>query len=456
MMSDSLNTTALHLVNMSLLFEKHKEMKKIFIAILAASAVFAGCNKHVIEESGEMGSFSLKLSYEGEYATKADVPQVNVEEFKVKLERKADQWEKIFTYADLKKQIAENGAFQLLPGNYNITAYSPSAEPAQWEQPIFSGSASFAVKVGEVTSVTLNCTLQNMMVTIQVSDAFANELVDYDVTVTNGKGTLVWTRTEVEAGRAGFFTVAPLRIHVNGYRTATSDPAVYDGQITNVAAKDHHVIKLDAVNTGAVGGLDITVDYSTNDIYSDFEVPGNDWEPVPGDPENPDQGEGGGQEPEKPEDEIVLSWDKNPDMTPLPVEAEMDVELDLSVVKGIKDFKVIITSEDAGFLGLVSVMVSPQYVEMADGNISSVTIDMVNDVVADDETGEIAGAATFSTILSMPYGDELVGLTSMHLSMSKLVPLIQMAAAPGTQHYFTLFVSDASGAEDSWTLSFYL
>jgi hypothetical protein len=56
----------------------------------------------------------------------------------------------------------------------------------------------------------------------------------------------------------------------------------------------------------------------------------------------------------------------------------------------------------------------------------------------------------------MPYGDELVGLTSMHLSMSKLVPLIQMAAAPGTQHYFTLFVSDASGAEDSWTLSFYL
>jgi hypothetical protein len=237
----------------------------------------------------------------------------------------------------------------------------------------------------------------------------------------------------------------------------TSDPAVYDGQITNVAAKDHHIIKLDAVNTGAVGGFDITVDYSTNDIYSNFEVPGNDWEPVPGDPENPDQGEGGGQEPEKPADQIVLSWDKNPDMTPLPVEAEMDVELDLSVVKGIKDFKVIITSEDPGFLGLVAAMVSPQYIEYtADKAVSSVTIDMVNDTVTNEETGEIAGAATFSTILSMPYGSGLVGMTNMHLSMSKLVPLIQMAATSGTQHYFTLFVSDAEGAEASWTLSFYL
>lgn len=430
-------------------------MKKIFIAIIAAAAVLTGCNKNVIEEPGQTGSLSLNLSCEGEYDTKAVVPQVNVDDFKVRLERPADQWEHVYTYAEVKRQIEDNGAFPLLPGNYNMTAYSPDTAPAEWEQPIFSGSASFSVKVGEVTSVSLTCTLQNMMVTIEVSDAFANELVDYDVTITNGEGTLVWTRTEVEAGKAGFFTVAPLHIHVNGYRTATSDPAIYDGQITNVAAKDHHIIKLDAVNTGAVGGLDITVDYTTNPVWSDFEVPGIGWQPVPGDDENPDPDEGGTTPPAPEEPSAIrLTWEGNPelDLSPRPVEAEMDVRLTLDVDNGIKGFTVGINSDDAAFIGLVALMVSDEYVAYNDDQtIKSVTIDMVNDLNTPDR-----GASTFSGILSMPYGQELVGLESVPLDMSGLVPLIATQAASGTNHYFTLTVTDAEDNVESWTLTFYV
>lgn len=415
--------------------------------MILAVSVFAGCNKNVIEEPGLTGSLSLNLSYEGEYATKADLPEVNVDDFKVRLQRPADQWEKVFTYAELKQQIVENGAVPLLPGNYTITAYSPDTSPAEWEQPIFSGESTFSVTVGEVTSVSLTCTLQNMMVTIEVSDAFSNELVDYDVTITNGSGTLVWKKAEVEAGKAGFFTVAPLKIHVNGYRTATSQASVYDGQITNVAPKDHHVIKLDAVNTGAVGGIDIKVDYSTNDIFSNFEVPGVEWNPVPSDPENPDPDDSGNTPPAEPEKPVIdglsLSWPANPTFATYPLKGMGQYynkgdadgnggtyeygEVDLSIYAKyhISGFLVKITSPTALFLTTVKDIAGSYY----EGE-STVVLDLLNP--------ETAAAMTF-----LPSGDALLGKDSIEFPLGDLLPLITaFAPADGSVHNFNMVVTD--------------
>ena len=57
-------------------------MKKILSMIFAAAAVLTACNKNVIKDPEGMGSFSLDLSYEGEYKTKVSIPEVNVDEFK--------------------------------------------------------------------------------------------------------------------------------------------------------------------------------------------------------------------------------------------------------------------------------------------------------------------------------------------------------------------------------------
>lgn len=429
-------------------------MKKIFVTMLAAVAVLAGCNKHVIEEPGDKGSFALSLSYEGEYATKAEVPQVNVDEFKVTLRRSADGWSNVFTYAELKEQIENNGGVELTPGHYDITATSPKTEPAAFEQPIFSGSSSFDVEVGKVTSVSLVCTLQNMMVSIVATDGFNNELSQYDVIVSNGSGSLTWTKTEVDADKPGFFTVAPLHVKVSAKRTIDPDGEnlIFEGDITNVAAKDHHIITLKAVATGAVGGIGIDIDYTTNKIYSGFEVPGFDEEGVPGG----EEGGSGDEEEDKPGDDdspIKLTWATNPSYQALPVESEMDVKLDLDVENGIKSFNVIIKSDDANFLGLVAQMVSPEYVEYAeDGKtVKSVTIDMVNDI-SDPEKG----GPSFSKILGMPYGSDLVGMTDVPLDMSGLVPLIATQAASGTNHYFSLSVVDSADESNSWTLTFYV
>ena len=390
-----------------------------------------------------MGSLSLKLTYEGEYATKADVPAVRVEDFKVRLERPIDSWVKIFTYAELNQQIEENGVFPLLPGNYEITAYSPDSEPAAWEQPIFSGTSSFSVAIGEVTSVALTCTLQNMMVTIEVSDSFDNELIDYDVTIDNGAGTLVWHKADVVAGRAGFFTVAPLKIHVNGLRTVTSDPAVYDGMITNVAAKDHHIIKLDAVNTGAVGGLDIKVDYSTNPIWSSFEVPGTEWTPVPEDPDTPDPDEGGTTPPEPEEPVLTLSWPENPTYETYELKSVYeDGEVDLEIYSkyGIEQFLVKITSPHAGFMTAVV----DQMGARQDGEYA--VLDLMDPEIADKMAG-----------IGLAAGDDLKGADkTVPFVLKGLLPFITYfdGLEKGSIHTFIMDVTDANGNNLSRELKF--
>ena len=60
--------------------DKIKVMKKILSMMLAAVAVFSACIKNEPKDPEGTGTFSLNLSYEGEFQTKADVPYVNIED----------------------------------------------------------------------------------------------------------------------------------------------------------------------------------------------------------------------------------------------------------------------------------------------------------------------------------------------------------------------------------------
>ena len=152
-------------------------------------------------------------------------------------------------------EILELGA-----GEYTITASSPTIKDAAFDLPIYGASQNFKIRTGEVTPISLVCTLQNMKVSFVPSENFKKELSNYTVTVTNaaswtatdvGEKTLVWTKADVEAGKAGYFSVAPLSVKIDGYRAIDGSEAHAAMNITNVAAKDHHIIKLDAKVTGS-------------------------------------------------------------------------------------------------------------------------------------------------------------------------------------------------------------
>ncbi len=415
-------------------------MKKIFTSIIFAAAVFTGCNEQAIMPKGD-GSFTVAVDgLSDQYITKSDVLDINTFDYFIDGE-----------FRDYSGKVGEmEPVFENVPeGKYTITVSSPDKKPAAFEQPIISGSQEFEVKAGEITSVRVVCSIQNVKVSIQPTEEFFTELATYTVTVSNGEGAenkLIWTNEELQGAnyasltreniglaKPGYFTVSSaLEIYVTGYRAATDQEAVYEGVITPVAAKDHFIIKLHAQTTGQLGGgaenpaVTLTIDYSTNDQYKEEFVPGFEDVPVEG-PDDPSTGDG------EDEDELVglsLGWAANPDFGMYELKSAYDADEVTLVVNAenfINGFIVKIASPTEAFFNEVKAIAGSTIVD------DYLVLDLMNP--------ETAEAMSF-----LPTGDALRNKAQVDFPLSDLLPLI-CAFSPevGSVHTFIMEVTDMKG-----------
>ena len=407
----------------------------------AAAVMFAGCKKTEITTSeAGLGSVSFSISSDNsEYVTKAELPQVNVNTFKVKITGKDNG------YSEEWASVSEMpGVLELVSGNYTVTATSPDAKPVAWDQPVYGGSQDFTVMVGKVSNVNLKCSITNMMVTINPTDDFLNELTGWNVTVTSEDGHLTWNRTEYDEGKAAFFDVAPLNVLVKGERFDGTEVIQQTLIIDEVAAKDHHIINLDAKVTGSIegGGLHLTVDNTVNDRNENINIPGLEEIPVEDEPGTEEPGgETGDEEDPQPSTAPVMEWASNPTFETMPISSDMDVVINISAQEKIKAFVVKVESPSAEFLATVSAMVSPENAHLDENYVN---LDLINDATA---------IAMLSSL--MPTGDALKGQTSVDFSLSELVPMINgFSPASGSIHTFTLSVTDEKDQTLSKPVSF--
>ena len=417
-------------------------MKKILFAMSAAAVMFAGCKKTEITTSeAGLGSVSFSISSDNsEYVTKAELPQVDVNTFKVKITGKDNG------YSEEWASVSEMpGVLELVSGNYTVTATSPDAKPVAWDQPVYGGSQDFTVMVGKVSNVNLKCSITNMMVTINPTDDFLNELTGWNVTVTSEDGHLTWNRTEYDEGKAAFFDVAPLNVLVKGERFDGTAVIQQTLIIDEVAAKDHHIINLDAKVTGSIeeGGLHLTVDNTVNDKNENINIPGLEEIPVEDEPGTEEPGgETGDEEDPQPSTAPVMTWEANPDFAVTPITDPMsDVTIKIDAPEGIKEFIVKVESPTMAFLSIVSGMVSAENAHVAEGYV---ILDLINDATAVAALGEL-----------LPAGDAVNGQTTVNFSLSQLVPLINgFNPESGSIHTFTLSVTDQKDQTLSKSVSF--
>ena len=448
------------------------KMKNIFATIIAAAAVLTGCNTVLIESEG-VGHLSLELTASDEYVatSKADGANENVNEFVITIKNKADGSivKSYARFADMPQVI------DLMSGAYTIEASSPATLPAAFNQPIYGTSHDFTVKIGEVSAERLICTLQNVKVTFSLTEAFTRELDTYTISVSNGDAvanTLYWTNvpTELEGqyttktiATAGYFHAAPLTIRVDGKRTVDGSEAYHVIKINDAQPRDHYIVKLDAKVTGSAG-FNISIDPGVNVREDEVYVPGFDEDPVQDpeedntgdgddngsgeDNENEGEGDGGsgegtegeGGSSQTPANDMTMTWAGHESVNNVypstPIDDDLgEVNLIIDVPGKIAGFMVQIDSEDEGFMSAV-------YEMTTDGGNR---LDLVNDSKAIQAMMDVE-------LLT----GNLAGLTSVPFNLTGLLPLISVVAAPGTNHVFTLTVTDETGYSETWKLTFSL
>lgn len=458
-------------------------MKKIYISLIMAAAVLlSGCNKPLMQGSDSAkgkGEVSFDITASGDYVTitkAAADDNANVNEFTIDIVNKAGgETVSYDRFGDMPHVM------ELPSGQYTLTAMSPNVLPAAFDLPVYGKVHDFTVRIGEVTSEKIECTLQNMKITFSLSQAFRTELESYTISVSNGNfasNTLQWTNVAASAGseritddinKAGYFSVAPLTIRVDAKRAIDDSEAYHEIKITDGKAQDHFKVSLDAKVTGNAG-FTLDIDYSVNDRDQDVYIPGFGETPVPGEDQDPDQGgttgpdqggttdpdQGGTTGPDQGGDSgddpgagtdggMELLWPANPSLGQVDIVDGMSVELTLNVPEGIKEFTIDVTSDTQMFLYLVSLMTStPQNM----GSIESVNIDLIND----------ATSVTAMKDVGLKTGNELKNQTTVGFSLSSLIPMIPSAgqAGPNTNHTFKLNVTDNAGNSKSWPLTFHV
>ncbi len=384
-------------------------MKKILFSIFLAAALLSSCKTNTISDSGN-GVLDFTLKTDGTYIVKSET-NVDVNNFIVNITKDQDtKFNKEWLYSEMPATV------ELAPGGYNVTATNIK-EPAlvAWDQPIYLASKDMQIIAGKVSPISLTCSIVNMKVSVECSDKFLSELTTFTITINSEDGALTWSKEEVLAGKAGYFSVKDLTIKVSGYRAIDGSEAHLTHYITDVEPKDHHIIKLDARVTGDAG-ITLDVDTTTNDKETNIEVPGFEDVPVEGGDDNT-----GGQNPPA-STAPTISWPSNPTfgVTELK-QSGMDVNLTILAPKKIKEFKVVVNSPALN--STIAAMTS-------DG---TTTMDLIND----------ASLIEMLVETGLPTGNQLYNQTSVDFSLGGLLPLIFIYNPEvGSEHKFTLKIED--------------
>lgn len=418
-------------------------MKKILLTVLAAVAVLTSCKQMVFpERPSEKGTLTLDLrSGQTEYLVKSGDSQVDFSDYVITINKIQDEfgeessWTQSWTYSEFPQVL------ELAPGKFTISAASPETRIVGWDMPKYYGETEFTIIERVVTPVELVCSLSNMKVSLELTENFIGELSDYAISVTGdyntGKESLVWTEADFAASalsaKSGYFDVANLTVKITGHRAIDgSAPLPVTYEIKNCAARDHHIIKIDAVVTGTASVLQLSVDNTLNDRNQDYEFGGVPEVPVPDEDE-----EQGGQKPEKP----YMTWLTNPSFETINigdvVAGKRDANLNIYAAGGIK---VLNVSVSENFQEIILGLSSPEQ------NVPY--MDLVNNEYLKTQLEGFG-------ITSLPMLDQVKDKTQVEFLLTDLVVLIQEVGFPEGDYVFTLHLEDNYDQKYEVSLTFY-
>lgn len=323
--------------------------------------------------SGDTGLLSLNV--ETGQASRGTTDQVD--QFPVVITgTDVDYTKKFDSYADLQAEEKVT----LPVGTYTIEACSPGEFLSKMYEPFYGGKLeNVKIKKGQTSEISVVCTMQNVKISIDLTEEFLATYDDWEFNVTDNKGHIeTYTKSENGNTPAPVYwkmdesietiyingtaqTVGGETVTISGTAKKSNLPNFEEGDDTSFIGGDELKIEFTPVKVeGSTPGIleegvKITITMFNSEKNENVEIPvtpGTDG----GDTEEPGTGEDGGDEGEgdggeETAAEPTISFPQS--TYTLPADATKNADAIITAEAGLKSVKIQIIGGNETFQGIV-------------------------------------------------------------------------------------------------------
>lgn len=433
-------------------------MKKILF-LLSSVLLITACSDHQSTDgTGEIDPSKqgkLKLFLEpgdpiiidnnAQKSAEASKATLSTDMSKFSLGIKDNTGKDVSSYASYTQMPSE---LPLTAGTYTISAKNDGKEfGAAFDHPLYAGTSTFKVEVGQTTDVAVVCELKSTGVKVQCSPTMLATLTDITILVESEGQILFYSPTETRIGWFSVPATGSLSATVNATKIATGEPfSSAPMQLSEVKAKELRNVLLEIKTSGDAG---VTIEIDVEVISKDVTIPIPDGDDIIDN--NGDNGswEEDGEDPAPIPQGPVITGASHEGQ---PFDLNQVIEVDRSDDKRVNELDVLITSSAAGgieklLLTIESDVLQPLLVGLLGINGQ---IDLANPPAVDvDGNPKWVGMFQDDLIGLIDVDVPIRGKASHMFSVGKLMALLgTVDVTGGVEHKFHLSIVDASGTTD--------
>ena len=160
----------------------------------------------------------------------------------------------------------------LTVGKFTVAVRSNGADGVAWETPLYQGAEEVEVKQGEITNTKVICTIANTKVSVKYGDSVKDHFIDYQTTVSNTSGSLLFTRDEY---RSGYFTPEKLTVQLKLVNNDGNE-FILKRVYPDIQPQYHYTFKFTLSDNGeddeAGADVNVTVDKEHKEITYDIFI----------------------------------------------------------------------------------------------------------------------------------------------------------------------------------------
>lgn len=245
--------------------------KSLILTLSASALALASCNREEVW-SGDTGYLTAEISQDFSVdVVKTKGLAETDEPFRLKIYRGNELVNEVADH----RTLVENPLI-LKTYTYKVVADNRDEVPAVFDSPRYAGTnASVKIVKDEVKIIDINCALTDVLVEPSFAADIDANFTDWSLTVSNGEGSLVWSKTNGNVGKTGYFQVPAsktLTWAFTGTNLAGTDYTASD-KYENVQAKQKYALafKVEKVDeTIGAGAFRLVLDDTMSERTFDF------------------------------------------------------------------------------------------------------------------------------------------------------------------------------------------